>query len=137
MASRDAPFGLTEEELAQFEDVDLHDDEKEYVQASNEELEEEPDEEDEYNEAREADGPAEYAQRLPAWKIKEQAKDSHKQEKKPKMEEKTHEEEQKKQQEGKKTQDDGFEEVKLRHPVAAEPVDEEVIYWDAHSKTAQ
>lgn len=139
MASHDDPFGLTEEEPAPFEDVDLHDDEKEYVQASNEELEEEHDEEDEYNEAREAEGPAEYAQKLPAWMIKEQAKGSYMKEQKPKVEEqkKTKKEEEKKQKEGKKPQNDGFEEAKLHHPAAAEPVEEEVIDWDAHSKAAQ
>ncbi len=123
MASRDAPFGLTDEELAQFEDVDLHEDEKEYVQASNEELEEENEDEDEYNEAREAEGPAEYAQK---WQARGKAAYQH-------GEKKTQKEEEKMRKEEKKTQNDGVEEAEMEK-VTKEPaseVDEEVIDLDA------
>jgi hypothetical protein len=131
MAGRGTPLGLTEEELAQFEDVDLHEDEKEYVQASNEELEEENDDEDEYTEAREreAEGPAEYAQK---WQAREKAAY-------PREEKKTQKEEEETRKEEKKTQNDGVEEA-VMEKVTKEPaseVDEEVIDLDAHSNAVQ
>jgi len=110
MASRDASFNLAAEELAQFEDVDLYEDEKEYVKAEDEELEEEDDDEDEYNDAREAEaeGPAEYAQKWPAGKTGAQAAYQHEEEKTRKEEKIPHKE--------KKTHDDGFEKAELHHP---------------------
>jgi len=142
MASRDASFNLAAEELAQFEDVDLYEDEKEYVKAEDEELEEEDDDEDEYNDAREAEaeGPAEYAQKWPAGKTGAQAAYQHEEEKTRKEEKKTYKEEKIPHKEEKKTHDDGFEKAELHHPAtegSASEVDEEVVHMDAQSNAVQ
>jgi len=101
-----------DQEAEVWEDIDLYEDEKEYVQASNEELEEENDDEDVYKEAKEAEEQAEHEHKKEV-KETEELKEENK--------------------EVDKTQDDGFEEAKLHKPAAEEPVDEEVIYLGAHS----
>lgn len=134
-----------------WDDIDLHEDEKEYVQATNEELEEEEDEEDEYDEAKEFDlqAPAEYAQKWPGGKTWALVAYHHGEKKAGKKEEtKTGKEEKKKgpkvgqkmQKEGGTAKEDGFEEAKPLHAAAEKApkdVDEEVVDLEAGLHGAQ
>lgn len=138
-----------------WDDIDLHEDEKEYVQATNEELEEIEEEDDEFDEAKEFDlqAPAEYAQKWPGGKTWALVAYHHGEKKAGKKEEtKTRKGEKKKgpkmgpkmgqkmQKEGGKAKDEGFEEAKPHHPAAEkapEDVDEEVVDVEAGSHGAQ
>ncbi len=143
MPSSQAPSGFSAKELAQFEDVDLHEDEKTYVQANDEELEEEHSDDDEYDEAREADmqGPAEYAQKLPAGMTGAQVKYQRKKKKGAKMTEKEggKMEEGKKEEIGEKAKDDGFEKLEAEEVQKgpANVVEKGVVKLEAGSNAVQ